>query len=576
MGAATVACAGSHETDANESVDVTEAQLPQRDLALGAQGTDVKALHAYLRRFGYFPSAELQQRFPEWRPLVNRDPADEGTYDTVSAEAVSLFQANAGLVVTSTVDEPTRAALHMSTCGVPEGARKVDESEKFSYNGCKFSHSTITWRLTNTQNDVSSNSDVGLTDGALAIGNGLRTWANAVGLSLDQMPHDSTDPVDIEFTWVASLGGAHAQTSGCQHRLIEIDAGNRWSTASPTPGERLDFESVMAHEAGHAFGLHHSRDTSSLSPPDVPGAVMWRSISAAEQRRHLRPDDQVAIRAAYDPIEQLVGGLLDVGAGTGGQVWAIGQGTASGSHKIHFWTGSSWATVSGGAERIAVAPDGVPWIVNSDGQILKRTTNSPSSGSWVTVGGCANDIGIGAAGDIWITNCTAASGGFRVSKWNGTSWVQTSDSGAGTRIAVAANGVPWLVNNLGRVFRRSSASTSPSTWEQMPITSFTTSNVQADDVSATDIAVGDTSALSPTSVPHVWVIGNNLGGGYAVNLWNEQEALGTPNTGSYVPPAFNWVQVWRRSANTGAAVSATLDGPWFVNGSGAVYRQSVF
>ena len=54
------------------------------------------------------------------------------------------------------------------------------------------------------------------------------------------------------------------------------------------------------------------------------------------------------------------------------------------------------------------------------------------------------------------------------------------------------------------------------------------------------------------------------------SLWNEQEA------GLKAPATFNWVQVWRRSANTGAAVSATLDGPWFVNGSGAVYRQSVF
>ena len=89
----------------------------------------------------------------------------------------------------------------------------------------------------------------------------------------------------------------------------------------------------------------------------------------------------------------------DIGIGANGDVWVIGTTTASGGFGIFHYnlSGNNWDQVDGGAVRIAVDPEGNPWVVNDVGKIYRRT-----SAGWEELPGTARDIGIGGNGDVWI------------------------------------------------------------------------------------------------------------------------------------------------------------------------------
>ncbi len=111
--------------------------------------------------------------------------------------------------------------------------------------------------------------------------------------------------------------------------------------------------------------------------------------------------------ASYTPtkgpvLEQLPGTATDISVGADGSVWAIGTTPAPGGFDILHWNASSWTwkqdagVASRGAVRIAVGPDGDPWIVNSSGEIFHWT------GSWQQYPGAARDIAVASDGTPWV------------------------------------------------------------------------------------------------------------------------------------------------------------------------------
>lgn len=68
---------------------------------------------------------------------------------------------------------------------------------------------------------------------------------------------------------------------------------------------------------------------------------------------------------------------------------------------------------------------------------------------WAPQSGAANDIGVGWPG-AWIIGQLPRGGGFSIHRWTGLSWTEVG--GGATRIAVGDE--PWLVNNEGRIYRR--------------------------------------------------------------------------------------------------------------------------
>jgi hypothetical protein len=108
-----------------------------------------------------------------------------------------------------------------------------------------------------------------------------------------------------------------------------------------------------------------------------------------------------------------------------------------------------WDQAGGGgaASRIAVAPDGSPWVVNSFGQIFHLAGNS-----WRHVPGMAKDIAIGGDGSVWVIGgdprILQDDGIFRLESDGG--W--TRIDGAALNISVSRNAQPFMVNTEGNIY----------------------------------------------------------------------------------------------------------------------------
>ncbi|MCR8558546.1 hypothetical protein KXD93_12895 [Mucilaginibacter sp. BJC16-A38] len=227
---------------------------------------------------------------------------------------------------------------------------------------------------------------------------------------------------------------------------------------------------------------------------------------------------------------QLPGAGTDVGIGANGSVFITDTTTVSptGGYGILKWNGSSWTTFSGAAVRLAVDPQGNPWVINKSHLIFKF-----NGSAFQQLPGTGTDIGIGADGSVFITDTTTVSstGGFRVSKWNGTSWVVISGA-SGVRVAVDQSGTPWVVNKSNLIYK------------------YNGTMFQQVAGSATDIGIGANGS--------VYIVGTTLvstSGGYGISKWN--------GTG------------WTATVS-GAGINVAVDPqghPWTVNASHLIYNN---
>jgi streptogramin lyase len=142
------------------------------------------------------------------------------------------------------------------------------------------------------------------------------------------------------------------------------------------------------------------------------------------------------------------GGARDIGVGADGTVWVIGTNAVPGGYPIYRRTNNAWVNVPGGAERIAVDPQGNAWLVNSTQTIFHF-----DGSKWATVAGAARDIGVGANGTVWIIGNNAEAGGYGIyrSTDQGTNW--TKIPGSAVRVSVDPQGNAWVVNKANNIFR---------------------------------------------------------------------------------------------------------------------------
>lgn len=110
-----------------------------------------------------------------------------------------------------------------------------------------------------------------------------------------------------------------------------------------------------------------------------------------------------------------IGGRLatDIAANARGATWI----TTDNGDICFLGRDNSWTQVPGKGFRIAVGPDGNPWVVAFDRTIYRMVSHrTPAGGprdepsTFEQVPGRANDIGIGADGSVWVTGYSAASG----------------------------------------------------------------------------------------------------------------------------------------------------------------------
>ena len=232
--------------------------------------------------------------------------------------------------------------------------------------------------------------------------------------------------------------------------------------------------------------------------------------------------------------EQMPGSAVDIAFGGNGDLWMTGGIGFAGGYQVFRWEADNWVPVQAGAQRIGVAPNGIPWIVLNNGLILRKDSD-PTSTAWYPVpdagAGGAIDIGMGGPGngEVWVVAEHTSGGDHAAFRWNpaASSWDATGGY-TGKAIDVAPDGSAWMRLDDGRILAFHAGA---SDWAGMP----------GDDV--VDVALGyDGSA---------WCVADDG----EVRRWNAS---------SYG---------WEKVSGTGKAISVSPNGiPWVVREDGSIWR----
>jgi hypothetical protein len=130
--------------------------------------------------------------------------------------------------------------------------------------------------------------------------------------------------------------------------------------------------------------------------------------------------------SANNVFARFPGAATDIAVGADGTVWCIGIQSVGGGYNIRYFDKSkqSWVTIPGGAVRIAVLPNGLPWVVNNGGNIYRW-----SGSSWEQLPGAARDVGISADGSVFVIGTDG-----NVYKWVEArrDWFRTTTRGGAT------------------------------------------------------------------------------------------------------------------------------------------------
>jgi hypothetical protein len=165
-----------------------------------------------------------------------------------------------------------------------------------------------------------------------------------------------------------------------------------------------------------------------------------------------------------------------IGQDPASTTWSLGENDPYWPGKtIRHWESSrgAWSENLGAADDLDVAPDGTPWIVASDGTIMRR-----SWGSWERLPGCGRAIGVGVEGSVWVLGCDFVAGGHPLYRWNEStySWNEqpfyraqdlvgfsewsspTAARHGGVTLDVDSDGYPWIIDDRGDVYQATAQS----------------------------------------------------------------------------------------------------------------------
>src|SRR5262245_58026640 len=228
-----------------------------RDLSIGDSGDDVRVLHAYLMRYGYFPNSELQRQYPAWRPIVPEAPAAADVFDEHTAEAVRALQANMGLARTGVVEEPTRGILRMPRCGVPEGMTQFDPSDKFSLFDATWTPQIGTPRVLHWKVIVDANhplpSGFTLAQTQNLAAAAFQTWRNEItneaGEGLQFVVTTGATEIDLQFGSISASDFGITNGGAGSHVTITLNINRGWNNGI--------MQGIFTHEIGHGLGLNH-------------------------------------------------------------------------------------------------------------------------------------------------------------------------------------------------------------------------------------------------------------------------------------------------------------------------------
>jgi hypothetical protein len=445
-------------------------------------------------------------------------------------------------------------------CGAPRGAMDVERAPRFALLGPRWNRRDLTWGI------VNSIPGVGLDEARAAAAHAFAQWTRFGLRFTEEISIPRSADITIMFTSIdgMDLGIAHDTVLNDMivASWIELDEDEPWSTAQPPASDHYSLARVMAHEIGHAIGLGHS---------SVGGALMFPSIARGDGLS-VNPDDIAAQAAAYTAWQRMPGAARDITsagihAGPNGlgisSTWLIGTNPVGNSgfgiYHWNIWT-DTWQVVNGAAVRVAVDPDGNPWVINASGTIYRGTVQSDSVVRWTALPGAAREISIASTKPLsaWVVGTNARSGGHGIYHWDDAHARWTPINRGAEQIAVAPDGFLWTIDNLNGIFRKDITNAlGDDHWEQLP-------------GSATDIAISPDLLSAAPGHGYAWVIGTTpVPGGRSLHLWDEQHGL---DTGDPHPPE---VRQWIRIPGGGTSIAVQdNERVWLVNASGEIYRTT--
>ena len=242
---------------------------------------------------------------------------------------------------------------------------------------------------------------------------------------------------------------------------------------------------------------------------------------------------QVGVANPHIPQWNAVSGsALDIGSGSNNQAWMIGTDpTSGGNYHIYRWvqSTSSWQQTAGGALRIAVSPEGTPWVVDASGGIWRWNGTQ-----FIAFPGGAYDIGVGSNESAWVIGRNPTGGGnFQIFRWHSATSSWELVPGGAVRISVSPDGTPWVVSASGSVYRWNG-----SAWDTLP-------------GSASDIGVG--------SYGNAYIVTNQpgSGGNFEIQQWQDN------------------LSAWQPIDGGATAISVSPEGTtWAVNATGQIFYRN--
>jgi kumamolisin len=186
-------------------------------------------------------------------------------------------------------------------------------------------------------------------------------------------------------------------------------------------------------------------------------ATGWGSVNGSQLLRALlQIDSESSKKPAPIVWKQITGSAVDIAANESGVIWIVGPDPLGSGPAACVWDGKGWKPFPISASRVAVAPDGTPFVITSKNEI-----GYLSATGWQQPPGTAVDIAVAGDGTVWIVGGPAQGGDYGVYVFNGSSWRRVP--GAGVRIAAGPSGVLLLINSKGDLHTWSGGA-----WQPLP------------------------------------------------------------------------------------------------------------